>query len=101
MIGHFEQHHREASKYPEGAMFFRRRYDVDRGVLGNGLYLYADGASGHCIALVEYRREKRPWRVYLGPFQENGQKDERCFKNFKSAVSFFRELGRKALNESR
>lgn len=99
MIRHFEKHHRDASKYPEGASFFRTRRD-ERGLNGDGLYLHVGEASGPCIALVERKLKARPWRVDLGPFRERGQKDERYFKNFKSAVKLFRKLGRKALNKA-
>lgn len=96
MINHYEKFNMLNSEYSPGPFFIRRRHGAE-GVLINGLYLYAEGASGPCIGLYQSKNEKYPWKVYLGPFQESGKKDERSFKSFRSAVRFFRSLGRRAL----
>ncbi len=96
MINHCEIYNRSSSQYPPGPLFLRKRYD-ERGITGNGLYLYAEGASGPCIGLYQRKNSKYPWKVYVGPFRKKGQKDEHSFKSFRNAVKLFRSLGRQAL----
>lgn len=91
MIHHLEIYKKSYSEYPSKAFFIRRRND------GNGLYLYAEGGDGPCISIYQRGNDGYPWKVYMGPFCEHGQKDERSFKSFKNAVKLFRSLGRQFL----
>lgn len=93
MIKHIEDLSKYKMGYPSGSFFIRRRYNV------NGLYLYAEGACGPCISIYKRKNGKYPWKVYVGPFLQKGQKDERSFKNFKNAVKLFRSLGRQFLQD--